>query len=78
MKPTTSFVSIDSLKRESGVPEDLTIYLDYPIQNVTEVTLEHFACYNTIYNVDITNNLFPFSDGTNRSVSVTPGNYAIN
>lgn len=74
----TSFISIDSRKRQSGEPEDLVIYLDRPIQNVKRVLLEHFSAYNTIYNVTSDNNVFSWNDGSVKSIMVTPGLYTSN
>lgn len=76
MEIKTTFVNIDSRKRQSGTAESLVFVLDHGLADVTKVELLHFSCYNTIYNVDQYSNQLSFTDTNGTfTITVAPGNY---
>jgi hypothetical protein len=73
---STRKLVINSRDRDysSQTSNNFTVQLTRPIK-ATTVKLDAVDIPNTIYNVNSSNNVIYFNDGTNRTATVTPGNY---
>ena len=73
--------TISSKDRTGGLSTSSTAFsVNLPITiKAKKLSLLELVLPNSIYNVDSSNNVLPFNDGTNNiNVSITPGAYSIN
>lgn len=72
------FLTIDSQDRLYGTSSNFTVQLPLALRNVKRAKLLSCQIPNATYNIDTTNNILYFNDGTNKSVTIPPGCYTIN
>ena len=78
MSKAGSFYYIDSNDRISGSNEQFQVQLrsEHPTNSQLSIQVKQVVVPNTWYLINSSNNTFVVDDGTDKTVTLTPGNYA--